>query len=393
MTIKDRLNKVVTNLTPPPIPLVLSWADAYDGGYGPMLNLSQAVPGYPSHPKLYEWLSEAAASSDFSSYGAVKGDDLLRGNLANHLTELFYAPVDLEETQITSGCNQAFYAALLTLASPGDKVLLTNPCFFNHEYSLQLLGLEPSFVDCRAEQGFVPQLVDIEAAIDDKVKALVLVSPNNPTGAVYPAEILDQIFDFCRSKGIWLVMDETYRDFPPSGQVRPHDLFRKTNWQDSLVQLYSFSKAYSIPGHRIGSITADRSICEEIEKTVDNLQICAPRAAQYAVARGLSELGDWRSENALRMATRAKAFEQALEMAKGWQIVASGAYFAYVKHPMEELGALKVAEQLAKTFGVLAVPGEFFGRDQEAFIRFSFANSELQALAPLANRLNAMAAQ
>ena len=115
----DRLNKAVTNLTPPPIPLVLDWAQDYNGSQGPMLNVSQAVPGYPSHPKLYQWLSEAAASPEFSSYGAVKGDDLLRGNLAAHLTELFEWPVALEQTQITSGCNQAFYAAFLTLASPG----------------------------------------------------------------------------------------------------------------------------------------------------------------------------------------------------------------------------------------------------------------------------------
>jgi len=258
--ISDRLNKAVTSLTPPPIPLVLDWAKEYKGDYGPMLNVSQAVPGYPSHPKLYKWLSEAAASSDFSSYGAVKGDDLLRANLATHLTSLFGAHVDFEETQITSGCNQAFYAALLTLAAPGEKVLLTNPCFFNHEYSLRLLGLEPGFVDCKQEYCFVPQLEDIEAAIDHKTKALVVISPNNPTGAVYPAEDLAKIFDLCRAKGIWLVMDETYRDFLPAGQTRPHSLFQKDNWRDTLVQLYSFSKAYAIPGHRIGAVTANRTI-------------------------------------------------------------------------------------------------------------------------------------
>ncbi len=389
--ISDRLNKAVTSLTPPPIPLVLDWAKEYKGDYGPMLNVSQAVPGYPSHPKLYKWLSEAAASSDFSSYGAVKGDDLLRANLATHLTSLFGAHVDFEETQITSGCNQAFYAALLTLAAPGEKVLLTNPCFFNHEYSLRLLGLEPGFVDCKQEYCFVPQLEDIEAAIDHKTKALVVISPNNPTGAVYPAEDLAKIFDLCRAKGIWLVMDETYRDFLPAGQTRPHSLFQKDNWRDTLVQLYSFSKAYAIPGHRIGAVTANRTICEEIEKTVDNLQICAPRAAQYAVAMGLAELGDWRAKNAGIMAQRAEAFKTAIISANGWEIAASGAYFAYVRHPMQNLGALEVTERLAKEFGILSVPGEFFGRGQERFIRFSFANTEPAELEPLAERLNAMA--
>ena len=391
--ILQRLNKAVTDLTAPPIPLVLGWADSYDGRQGEMINVSQAVPGYPSHPKLYQWLSEAAASPDFSSYGAVKGDDLLRINLAEHLKGLFSAAIGMEETQITSGCNQAFYSTLLTLANTGDSVLLTNPCFFNHEYSLRLLGLKPEFVNCYAENRFVPQLADIENAITNRVKALVLVSPNNPTGTVYPDEDLKQIFDLCRSKGIWLVLDETYRDFLPRGQAQPHSLFAIDNWQDTLVQLYSFSKAYSIPGHRIGSVTAHPAICQEIEKTVDNLQICAPRAAQYAVARGLKELGEWRTRNTKIMIERGEAFQKALDAAPGWDIVASGAYFAYVKHPFKDQSAFQVTEKLAKEFGVLSVPGEFFGKGQERFIRFSYANSEPASLAPLSGRLNAMITQ
>ena len=109
--------------------MVLGWADDYDQSWGPMLNLSQAVPGYPPHPKIFEWLSQAASDIEFSAYGAVKGDDLLRNNLAAHVSDLFNATISTEETQITSGCNQAFYAAIVALLNPGDTVLLTNPCF------------------------------------------------------------------------------------------------------------------------------------------------------------------------------------------------------------------------------------------------------------------------
>jgi aspartate/methionine/tyrosine aminotransferase len=387
--LKNRLNSAITNLIEPPIPMVLGWADMYNGGHGPMLNLSQAVPGYPAHPDIFKWLSEAASDPEFSSYGEVKGDAGLRTNLANHISDLYQTTVQQAETQITAGCNQAFYAAAITLFCPGDKVLLTNPCFFNHEYTLQMLGLEAGFVDCRPEDSFLPTLEGIEAGIISGAKGLVLVSPNNPTGTIYPATLLDGIFDLCEHHGVWLLVDETYRDFRNDQSSSPHGLFQQPDWQNTLIQLYSFSKAYCVPGHRVGAITAHKDICEEIEKAMDNLQICAPRAAQYAVAQGLEKLRKWRQGNAAEIQRRGQAFIDVISAAPEWQIAASGAYFAYIKHPFDEQSSLTVTERLAKTFGVLGVPGEFFGKGQEPFIRFSYANVDVEGLAPLAERLNA----
>ena len=111
----------------------------------------------------------------------------------------------------------AFFVAMMLLAHRGDAVLLPTPWYFNHQMSLDMLGIEPRPLPCRADAGFVPRVEDAEALIDDKVRAIVLVTPNNPTGAVYPAHVIESFAQLCRKRGIYLVIDETYRDFLPTG--------------------------------------------------------------------------------------------------------------------------------------------------------------------------------
>src|SRR5690606_31096602 len=137
---------------------------------------------------------------------------------------IYGAPVGPQNVHLTAGCNQAFAVAAMGVAEPGDAILMTNPCYFNHETTLQMMGVEPRYFSCAADNGFVPRVEDIVAALDG-VKALALVSPNNPTGAIYPAELLTEIFGICRERGVWLILDETYRDFIASGSGRPHELF------------------------------------------------------------------------------------------------------------------------------------------------------------------------
>ncbi len=148
----------------------------------------------------------------------------------------------LDEIALTAGCNQAFVVAMLALAKAGERVLLPAPWYFNHQMTLQMLGIEACPLPCRAAHGFVPQLADAEALIDARTRAIVLVSPNNPTGAVYPPETLAGFAELCATRGLWLVLDETYRDFLPDGVARPHDLFADARLRPHLIQLYSFSK-------------------------------------------------------------------------------------------------------------------------------------------------------
>ncbi|UGX88581.1 aminotransferase [Phyllobacterium meliloti] len=381
------LNSLVTRLSPPPIPAVQAWGKSYTGGHGPLIDLSQAVPGYPPHPDMLRWLGEAASSVTFANYGPIEGETVLRDAYAAHMSELYGSKIGGQNVHITSGCNQAFICAAMVVAAAGETVLVTDPFYFNHETTLSMLGIKTGFVGCDAEHGFVPTVEAVEEALVPGVRALALVTPNNPTGAVYSPERLKAIFDVCKKRGIWLILDETYRDFLAEGSGAPHDLFNVSGWEDNLIQLYSFSKSFCIPGHRLGAITAGEAVVTEIAKIMDNLQICAPRAPQIAVARALPALTDWRAGNRLEIETRANALRETMTNLGGWELAAIGAYFAFVRHPFADKTSVEVAEQLAKQAGILAIPGEYFGAGHTRFLRFAFANADAATIRQLRSRM------
>lgn len=117
---------------------------------------------------------------------------------------------------------------LLSLVRPGEEVLLIRPYYFNHEMTLRMMGLKVRIVDAGPQDGFLPSLAEIDAAIGPETRAIFVVTPNNPTGAVYEGSLLDGLYDCCERHGMFLVVDETYRDFLPPGAGAPHRLFRKS---------------------------------------------------------------------------------------------------------------------------------------------------------------------
>ena len=384
-----RFNPLVDGLAPPPVPAVQAWARSYRGAHGPLIDLSQAVPGYPPHPDLLAWLGEAAASPACSGYGEIEGDRSLRAAYADHQAVLYGAWVAAEHIHVTSGCNQAFVVAALAVAGAGDAILMTDPCYFNHETSLRMLGIGTRYVRCLPANGFLPSPSDVAEAITPDVRALAIVSPNNPTGAVYPPELLSELLDLCRARGIWLILDETYRDFLPPDARRPHALFATPDWHTNLIGLYSFSKSFCIPGHRLGAITAGTRTVEQIAKIMDNVEICAPRPPQAAVAKALPALASWREENRSEIARRADALQEAIAEAPGWEIGAMGAYFAFVRHPMAGVASADAARLLATEHGIVTIPGTFFGSDNERYLRFAFANADVPTIRTLSRRLPA----
>ncbi len=383
-------NPLVVDVGSPPIPEVHAWARRYDGEHGPMLDLCQAVPGYPPHPELLEHIATAARDPACAKYGLITGDAPLREAFAHQMTTFYGGEVGTGNVTITAGCNQAFFLAMMTLAQRGDAVLLPTPWFWNHQQTCDMLGIEPRPLPCSAEAGFVPDPAEAEALLDPRVRAIVLVTPNNPTGAVYPPEVIAAFHDLARRRNLWLIMDETYRDFLPEGQERPHELFSDPEWPRNVVQLYSFSKAYCIPGHRLGAVTASPDLAAQFIKVLDCMHICPQRAGQAALLWGLDALAEWRGENRARINRRAEAVRDAFQRLPDWRIESLGAYFAYVRHPFEGVPGHRVVEHLAAERGAMCLPGSAFGAGQEGHLRMAFANVELDGIGQLADRLGSM---
>jgi len=385
------VNTLLSATAVPPIPEAKAWVTGYDGSCGPLIDFSQAVPGYPPHPEMLERLGRAAASREAASYGEITGDETLRIAYADHVEELYGkdtpgAAVVGREVAITAGCNQAFFVAVMALAKAGEAVMLPTPWYFNHKMALDMLGIEVVPLPCRAENDFVPDVEEARLLLTDRVRAVVLVTPNNPTGAVYPPDTIGAFHALCVDRGIALVLDETYRDFIDTDGP-PHGGLGTGSWQDNLIQLYSFSKAYCIPGHRVGAIVAGDEVIWNVTKVIDTLQICAPRAPQLVLPWAIDALAEWRAGNRAEISRRAAAFRAAIAALPGWSIGSLGAYFAYVAHPFAGEGEAEVCARLAAERGVLCLPGSYFGPGQEGFLRIAFANASVLAIEEIPKRL------
>ena len=365
------MNNLVQTTAAPPIPEIQAWGRAYAGARGPLIDLCQAVPGHPPHPELLRRLGEAAADPACARYGFIPGDTALREAYA---TETGASP---GRVLITAGCNQACFAALLTLVPRGAAVLLPTPWYYNHKMTCDMLGLEARALPTAAEDGFIPDPGQA-AALMQGVAAVMLVTPNNPTGAIYPAETIERFASLCRQNGAALLIDETYRDVLPAGTPyrAPAD----------AVRLYSFSKAYAVPGHRIGALTLPEAAVPHAVKVLDCMTICPQRPAQHALAWAIDATRGWREANRDEMAARAATVRRSFAALPGWRIDSLGAYFAYVRHPFPGVSAWAVAETLAREHGVLLLPAPAFAGSPD-HLRVSFANVDGAGIERLASRL------
>lgn len=383
------LSPRVRATTPSPVMEARRWvAAATFPPDRPLLNLSQAAPMDPPPEPLRAAMAEMLADPACHIYGPVLGLPDLRAEIADRWSEAYGGRITPADVAVTPGCNMAFCAALATLAGPGDAVLLPVPWYFNHKMWLDLQGIETIPLPCGPDM-----LPDIEAAarlMTPRVRAVVLVTPNNPTGAEYPAETVAAFADLARRHGAALVLDETYRDFD-SRDGAPHALFADPDWRGTLVHLYSFSKAFRLTGHRVGALIAAPDRLAQAEKFLDTTSICAPQLGQRAALWGLRHLAPWVADERTEVLRRRAAVREIFDALPGWRVLGAGAYFAYVRHPFPEPSD-RLARRLVNEQSLLMLPGTMFspegqGRDQ---LRLAFANLSQAGIAEFGRRLAAL---
>ena len=379
------INRAVVAVRPAPIAEAQAWIPSAPSQRR-FINLCQAVPSYPPAESMMQAIAEAAMRNDTGFYTPVRGLPELRRALAEDMAQDYRGNIDAEDVAITAGCNQAFCAVLSALAGPGDNVLLPVPWYFNHQMwlDLQRIGIRP--LPLAPATGW-PDPEAAAALIDEHTRAIVLVTPNNPTGSVYGGEHIRHFYELARAHGLALVLDETYKDFRPVPTEPAHGLFGDPDWRETVVQLYSFSKAFAITGYRVGSVIGGPALIEAVEKLIDCMAICAPRIAQEAALFGLGHLTAWKRDKARQMQARLAALVEAFQMPQlDYQLTSAGAYFAYVRHPFAGERAESVARRLAGEHHMLVLPGSMFGPDQEHYLRLAFANVEAETMPEMAER-------
>lgn len=356
----------------------------------PLINVSQAAPVDPPPLTMRQAMAEMIVAQDETHlYGPVLGLPALRAELAARWSDAYEGVIGPEQVAITSGCNQAFTAAISTLCAEGDEVILPVPYYFNHRMWLDMAGVKT--VPLHPGDGLIPRAADAAGLITKRSRAIVLVTPNNPGGVEYPAQTVAEFAALAKAHGLALIIDETYRDFD-SREGAPHDLFKDPHWGETLIQLYSFSKAYRLTGHRVGAMVASTARLGEIEKFLDTVTICPNQLGQHAALWGMRNLGEWLAGERREILDRRAAIEDHFPKlaAKGWVIEGCGAYFAYMRHPFD-IPSDELARRLVTDAGVLSLPGTFFMPDGagKQYLRIAFANVDRAGISQLFDRLEA----
>ncbi|WP_323037196.1 aminotransferase [Pararhodobacter sp.] len=386
------LNPAFAATFSPPVPEARRWLSEIPLPPDlPLMNLSQAAPVDPPPAALRQAMAKALEDDPgIHLYGPVLGHPALRERLAARTQALYGGSCNANQIALTSGCNQAFCAAVATLAASGDQVIVPTPWYFNHAMWLSMSGIEA--VPLPTDSSLLPDIETCAALITKRTKAIALVTPNNPGGVEYPAALLSAFADLASRHGIALIVDETYRDFHTQDGP-PHTLFANPDWDQHFIHLYSFSKAYRLTGHRVGAIAAAPARLAEIEKFLDTVTICVSGPGQMAALWGLENLQDWLAQERREILRRREAVTTGIRSLRGWDLLGCGAYFAYVRHPFDAASP-DVAKRLLAEAGVLMLPGTMFrpetDRRGDQELRIAFANADLPQIATLTDRLRAL---
>ncbi|MBL9061716.1 aminotransferase [Tabrizicola sp.] len=388
------LNPAFAATEPPPVMEARRWVEGVTfPADRPLINVSQAAPVDSPPLGLRQALADAALNDPQAHlYGPVLGMPALREEIATQWSAIYGGAIRPSQVAITQGCNQAFCTVMATLAGPGDEVILTTPWYFNHKMWLDMAAV--TTVPLETDATLIPSAEAAAKLITDRTRAIVLVSPNNPGGVEYPAETLTAFRDLCRAKGVALIVDETYRDFD-SRTGAPHDLFADPGWADTLIHLYSFSKAYRLTGHRVGAVIASQARLAEVEKFLDTVAICPSQLGQIGALWGMRNLRQWVAGERDEILARRKAMIEGFATLKGWKLLGCGAYFAYVEHPYD-MASDVLCKRLVSEASLLMLPGTMFQPEGSAAgkrqIRIAFANVDAKGIAEVIRRLAAFRA-
>lgn len=353
----------------PIIPVIGELIRAHPG----TISLGQGVVYYGPPPEAIARISDFLAEPLNHRYQAVEGIPALREAIAAKLARFNGIPVG-EATQttvvVTAGGNMAFMNALLAITAPGDEVILLTPYYFNHEMAITMAGCRPVLVPTDAQ--YQPDLGAIARAITPRTRAVVTVSPNNPTGAVYAPETLGAVNALCRDRGLYHISDEAYDAFTYDG-VRHCSPASLPGSSGHTISLYSLSKVYGFASWRIGYMVIPQALLDPVKKIQDTILICPPVVSQYA-ALGALEAGEayWRPHQGAIAAVRHRVLDLLAPIKDQCAIApAQGAFYFFLKVPTA-LPSLAVAERLIREHGVAVIPGSTFGLAAGCYLRVAY---------------------
>ncbi|QSJ14302.1 pyridoxal phosphate-dependent aminotransferase [Nostoc sp. UHCC 0702] len=335
------------------------------------ISLGQGVVYYSPPPEAIELLPKFLAEQTNNLYKAVEGIPALLTALAVKLSD--FNGIEINKGNcivVTAGSNMAFMNAILAITSPGDEIILNTPYYFNHEMAIAMAGCRPILVETDENYQLRPEA--IAQAITPKTRAVVTISPNNPTGVVYSEAALRQVNQMCGDRNIYHISDEAYEYFTYNGvkHVSP-GAFAGSN--EHTISLYSLSKAYGFASWRIGYMVIPQHLLIAVKKVQDTILICPPVVSQYAALGALQAKDEYLRENIGAIAQVRELVLASLNQLQGLCSItpANGAFYFFLK-VHTQMDAFKLVERLIQEHKVAVIPGTTFGMENKCYLRVAY---------------------
>ena len=366
----------------PVIPIVGRWIAETPG----TISLGQGIVSYGPPPAAIEAGQRFGASPGDHRYGPVEGlAPLLERLEAKLAIENGITVRPASQLLVTAGGNQAFMNAVLALTDPGDEIILPAPYYFNHEMAIVMAGA--AAVGVATDSNYQLDIPAIAAAITPRTRAVVTVSPNNPTGAVYPEAALAEVNALCRSRGIFHIHDEAYEYFT-YGDVRPFSPGSLEGAAGHTISLYSLSKAYGMASWRIGYMVIPAGLAEAVNKIQDTLLICPPAVSQHAALAALTVGRAHAAAHLERLdQTRHLIYDTLNAADVPCEAPPADGAFYYLVRAHSTVDSMTLTERLIREHRVAAIPGSAFADTAPCSIRISYGALDAESVAEGIGRL------
>ncbi len=335
------------------------------------ISLGQGVVYYGPPPQAFEAVSRFLADSGSHQYSPVQGVPPLLNAIERKLAEENRIRAASRDCiLVTAGSNMGFMNALLAVADPGDEIVIQSPYYFNHEMAITMASCRPVVVSTDGD--YQLDLDAIARAVTPRTRAIVTISPNNPTGAVYPESALRQVNALCRERGLYHIHDEAYEYFTYDEAVHfsPGSIPGSESY---TISLFSLSKSYGFAGWRIGYMVVPPQLVTAVKKVQDTNLICAPVISQYAAVGALEAGAEYcRMLIASIAEVRGIALSELDRIADLCAIPSAQGAFYFLLKVRTPRNSMELVTELVERFGVAALPGMTFGMNDGCYLRVAY---------------------
>lgn len=370
------------DVQPPIVPIVGRWIRETPG----TISLGQGMVAYGPPPEAFEAIRDFERDAEHHRYGPVEGEPALVEALERKLAAENGIRVRPDSrVVVTAGSNMGFFNAILAVADPGDEVVLQAPFYFNHEMAIVMAGCRPLPVPTSPDYQLQPDAV--ARAISPRTRAVVTISPNNPTGAVYSEAALREVSALCSARGVYHVHDEAYEYFTYEGaeHVSPGAVDGAPR---HTISLYSLSKAYGFAGWRIGYMVIPAHLFEAVNKIQDTNLICPPVISQYAALGALRAGAAYcRAHVSALTQVRVRVLDRLAKVADLCDAPRTRGAFYCLLRVRTRHDAMTVTERLIREHGVAVLPGTAFGVGDGCSLRVSYGALDPETVVEGVDRL------